>query len=148
MAQSNDFPSIISSHHSSFDVFDSTKAPFVSIITFAVIGLAMFGVVDTNLSILTDQFTLCFLIIMGLFALSNVFLKFNRDRLVREPHVPLPIVLSALAIVAAAIAGNVTTITCHSGLLYRILHCRVGYDDVHWISRTTRNHSLLALHPK
>src|SRR5215471_4154070 len=48
------------------------KAPFVSIITFAVIGLTMFGVVDTNLSILTDQFTFCFLIIMGLFALSNV----------------------------------------------------------------------------
>ena len=84
-----------------------TNAPFISILTFAIIGLAMFGVVDTNLSIIIDQFTLCFLILMGLFAISNLFLKFNRDRLVREPHVPLPIVLSALVVVIAAMAGNV-----------------------------------------
>jgi len=92
-----------------------TKAPYVSIMTFAVIGLAIFGVVDMNLSILTNQFTLCFLIIMSLFALSNVFLKVNRNRLVREPHASLPIVFSALAVAAAAIAGNVVLSPVISG---------------------------------
>lgn len=67
----------------------------------------MFGVVDTNITILSGLFTISFLIILGLFALSNLLLKINRDRLVRGPRVGLPIVILALAIVAAAIAGNV-----------------------------------------
>jgi hypothetical protein len=44
---------------------------------------------------------------MGLFAFSDLLLKVNRDRLVREPRVGLPVVLLALVIVSAAIAGNV-----------------------------------------
>ena len=83
------------------------NAPYISIIIFASIGLAMFAVVKTNLTILSGQFAISFLLMMGLFALSNIFLKFNRDRLVRDPHVSLGIVLFALCIVSAAIAGNV-----------------------------------------
>lgn len=84
-----------------------TNAPYLSIIIFAVIGLAMFGVVDTNLNILSGQFAISFILVMGLFALSNLALKFNRDRLVRRPRVHLPIVMFALVIVLAAVAGNI-----------------------------------------
>lgn len=84
-----------------------TNGPYVSIIIFAIIGLAMFGVVGANLTILAGQFTISFLILMGLFALSNIFLKFNRDRLIREPRVSLGLVLFALCIVSAAVAGNI-----------------------------------------
>jgi amino acid transporter len=84
-----------------------TNAPYLSIIVFTAIGLAMFGVVDTNINILSGQFAICFILVMGLFALSNLFLKFNRDRLVRFPHVPLPTVVLALIISVAAIAGNI-----------------------------------------
>ena len=68
----------------------------------------MFAVVDANLNILSGIFTVSFLIMMGLFAISNLLLKVNRDRLVRKPRTGLPIVLVALVIVFAAIAGNIT----------------------------------------
>ena len=63
--------------------------------------------VDTNIAILSGIFTVAFLIMMGLFAISNLLLKVNRDRLVREPRVGLPVVILALMIVFVAIAGNV-----------------------------------------
>ena len=44
---------------------------------------------------------------MGLFAVSNLLLKVNRDRLVRRPRVSLPIVILAVLIVCVGIAGNV-----------------------------------------
>jgi len=84
-----------------------TKAPYISIIIFTIIGLAMFAVVNTNLTILSGQFAISFILVMGLFALSNIFLKFNRDRLVRDPHVSLGLVLFALCVVSAAVTGNI-----------------------------------------
>jgi amino acid transporter len=84
-----------------------TNAPFISICIFTGIGLAMFGVVGANITILSGQFAISYLLVMGLFALSNLFLKFNRDRLVRSPRVALPMVVLALLITAAAIAGNI-----------------------------------------
>jgi amino acid transporter len=84
-----------------------THAPYLSIIIFTVIGLAMFGVVRGNLTILSGQFAISFILVMGLFALSNLLLKFNRDRLVRRPHVPLPLVLVALVVVGVVVAGNI-----------------------------------------
>jgi amino acid transporter len=83
-----------------------THAPHFSIIMFTFIGLLMFGVVGANITILSGLFTVCFLIIMALFAISNLLLKFNRDRLVRQPRVDLPLLFLALIVVAAAIAGN------------------------------------------
>lgn len=67
----------------------------------------MFAIVDANLTILSNQFAMTFLLVMGLFAVSNLSLKYNRDRLVRQPHVSLSIGLLALVIVLAAIAGNI-----------------------------------------
>ena len=84
-----------------------TKAPYISIIIFTIIGLAMFAVVNTNLTILSGQFAISFILVMGLFALSNIFLKFNRDRLVRDPHVSLGLVLFAFCVVSAAVTGNI-----------------------------------------
>lgn len=85
----------------------STDAPYISIIIFAVIGLAMYGVVDTSLTILSGQFAVSFIAVMGLFALSNLLLKFNRDRLVRTPRVGLPVVIFAFIILCVAVAGNI-----------------------------------------
>jgi amino acid transporter len=84
-----------------------TDAPYVSIILFVSIGLAMYGVVGANITILSGQFAISFILVMGLFALSNLYLKFNRDRLVREPRVGLFTVFLALGVVAAAVAGNI-----------------------------------------
>jgi hypothetical protein len=84
-----------------------TNAPYISIIVFTVIGLAMFGVVDANLTILSGQFAISFILVMGFFALSNILLKFNRDRLVRKPRVRLPLVVLALGIVVVAVTGNI-----------------------------------------
>jgi len=84
-----------------------TQAPYISVIIFTVIGLAMFGVVGGNLTILSGQFAISFILVMGLFAISNLLLKFNRDRLVRSPRVSLPLILFALVIVGVVVAGNI-----------------------------------------
>ena len=84
-----------------------TNAPYISILTFMAIGLVMFGVVGTNINILSGQFAISFILIMGFFALSNIFLKFNRDRLQRSPRVGLAPCLLALAIALMTVAGNI-----------------------------------------
>jgi hypothetical protein len=67
----------------------------------------MYGVTDANLTVLSGQFAMSFLLVMGLFTISNIFLKFNRDRLERQPRVSLTLVILALMIVIAAIGGNI-----------------------------------------
>lgn len=84
-----------------------TNAPYISIIMFTIICLAMFAASDMNLTILSGQYAITFLLVMGLFAISNLLLKFNRDRLERKNRVGLPLVFLALLIVAVAIAGNI-----------------------------------------
>jgi len=105
----------------------------------------MFGVVKGNLAILADQFTLCFLIIMGLFAISNIFLKFNRDRLVRESHVLLPLVILALVIVCVTIVGKCCLLACYGRLLSRVFPGFLRGNDVYWNSRTTYGGVILGL---
>jgi len=84
-----------------------TNAPYLSILTFTIIGLAMYGVVGTNINVLSGQFAISFILVMGLFALSNIFLKFNRDRLQRSPRVGLGQCLFALAIAVMTVVGNI-----------------------------------------
>jgi amino acid transporter len=84
-----------------------TDAPYLSILTFIIIGLAMFGVVGTNINILSGQFAISFICVMGLFCLSNIFLKFNRDRLQRIPRVGLGQCLFGLVIAVTTIVGNI-----------------------------------------
>lgn len=84
-----------------------TNAPYLSILLFTLLGLLIYAASDTSLPLLSGLFAMSFLLIMGLFVLSNLLLKFNRDRLVRTPHVSLPHLVVALAVVAAAVGGNV-----------------------------------------
>ena len=122
-----------------------TKAPYISIIIFTIIGLAMFAVVNTNLTILSGQFAISFILVMGLFALSNIFLKFNRDRLVRDPHVSLGLVLFALCVVSAAVTGEYCQISCYCWI-FRSVFCRcICCDDLYWISGTIGDDVVLDL---
>lgn len=130
-----------------------TYAPYLSIIIFAVIGLAMFGIVAGNLTILSGQFAISFILVMGLFALSNLLLKFNRDRLVRRPHVPLPLVVFALVIVGVVVAGNIImspVIVGYFAVFFIVALIAMTYTGfrgrlalaLYWIySRNTRLHS-------
>jgi hypothetical protein len=67
----------------------------------------MYAAVNTSITILSGLFAMFFLLVMGLFVLSNLLLKFNRDRLVRAPYVSLPHLAVAAVVVGAAVGGNV-----------------------------------------
>ena len=130
-----------------------TEAPYVSITFFTVICLALFGVSGTNLTILDGQYAIAFLLVMGLFALSNLLLKFNRDRLVRKDRVGLPLVFFALAVVVIAIAGNIAlspVIAGYFALFFLIALTAMSYTSfrgkllivIYWFyNRNKRLHS-------
>lgn len=58
---------------------------------------------DLNLS----RFSLVWLVVMSLFPLALLLLKFNRGRLPRTPNTSLPIVVLALIVVPIVFTGNV-----------------------------------------
>ena len=107
-----------------------TNAPYVCVIVFAIIGLAMFAIVDANMTILSDQFAMTFLLVMGLFALSNISLKFNRDRLVRQPRVPLSIVVLRAHHRFGDNSGKYRHVTLYGGVFCRVFSRCPGWDDV------------------
>lgn len=47
------------------------------------------------------------LVVMSLFPLSSLLLKFNRGRLDRQPHTPLSIVFLTFVVAAVVMAGNI-----------------------------------------
>lgn len=47
------------------------------------------------------------LVVMSLFPLSALLLKFNRGRLQREPHTSLSLVFFTFAVAATIMAGNI-----------------------------------------
>jgi hypothetical protein len=130
-----------------------TNAPYLSIIIFTLIGLAMYGVVRANLEIISGQFVICFLVEMALLATSNLLLKVNRDRLVRSPRVKLPVILAALAIVATAVAGNIVlspVIAAYFAAFFTVSFLAMTYTGfrgrlataLYWIyNRNTKLHS-------
>jgi amino acid transporter len=130
-----------------------TGAPYLSIVIFAAIGLAMFGIVRGELTILSGQFAISFILVMGLFALSNLFLKFNRDRLQRRPRVGLPLVMFAIAIVITTVVGNIAlspVIVGYFAIFFVIALAAMTYTGfrgrlalvLYWIyNRNTRLHS-------
>ena len=130
-----------------------TNAPYVSIVIFTITSLAILAVVDANITILSGIFTVAFLIMMGLFVVSNLLLKVNRDRLSRQPRVSLFILGLALVIVCSGIAGNVVMspeIIGYFSVFFLIAVSLMTYNSyrgklalaLYWVyTRNTRLHS-------
>jgi len=84
-----------------------TGAPFVSITSFLVFNCIIYASSGFNLVIISKMFSFVWLIVMTLFPLSALLLKFNRGRLPRNRRVPISIVFLTFGVVFTAIGGNV-----------------------------------------
>ncbi|KAI0070664.1 hypothetical protein K474DRAFT_1669815 [Panus rudis PR-1116 ss-1] len=85
-----------------------TGAPFASMISFAVFCGVLYATAGASLSIVSKMFSCIWLIVMTLFPVAVLLLKFNRGRLPRQPHTPLSVVFLALLIAFVAIGGNIS----------------------------------------
>ncbi|TEB34238.1 amino acid permease [Coprinellus micaceus] len=85
-----------------------TKAPYVSVFTFAAFCALIYATTGANLGVVSEMFSLVWLSVMALFPLSLLLLRFNRGRLRRETSARLSTVLFSLFVISPVIlAGNV-----------------------------------------
>ncbi|KAH8102672.1 amino acid permease-domain-containing protein [Cristinia sonorae] len=84
-----------------------TGAPAASIVAFLLFNCVLYASSGFSLTIISKMFSLVWLIVMTLFPLSALLLKFSRGRLPRARRVPLSVVFLTFAIVFTAIGGNI-----------------------------------------
>jgi len=84
-----------------------TKAPFFAIIWFTVFCGLLYASTGANLAIVSKMFSFVWLMVMTLYPLAVLLLKFSRGRLPRKPHTSLSMVFGTLAVAFIAIGGNV-----------------------------------------
>ncbi|THH31703.1 hypothetical protein EUX98_g2455 [Antrodiella citrinella] len=84
-----------------------TGAPIVSIMSFLVFNIIIYASSGFNLVIISKMFSFVWLIVMTLFPLSVLLLKFNRGRLPRDRRVPISVVFLTFGVVFTAIGGNI-----------------------------------------
>ncbi|KJE88984.1 hypothetical protein CAOG_00548 [Capsaspora owczarzaki ATCC 30864] len=77
------------------------------IIGFFLLCTSLYLILDGNLLDLSGIYTLSFLVVMGLFAVGNLLLKYSRSKLQRKVHANKLGVLLALSAVGAALVGNI-----------------------------------------
>ncbi|KAJ3733852.1 AAAP amino acid permease [Lentinula guzmanii] len=94
-------------------VIPLTNAPYVSVLSFIAFSGIIYASTGAQLSIVSKmrvtphKFSLVWLVVMSLFPLALLLLKFNRGRLSRTPNTPFWVVLLAMALVPIVFAGNI-----------------------------------------
>ncbi|KAH6906793.1 amino acid permease [Coprinopsis sp. MPI-PUGE-AT-0042] len=85
-----------------------TKAPYVSVLSFAAFCGVIYASSGASLAIISEMFSLVWLVVMTLFPLSLLILRFNRGRLPRTYHAPLPVIfVSLFAVCPVVLGGNI-----------------------------------------
>ncbi|KAJ3557519.1 hypothetical protein NM688_g1433 [Phlebia brevispora] len=84
-----------------------THAPGYSIICFATFSYVLYASSGASLPIVSKMFSLIWLMVMTLFPLAVLLLKYNRGRLPRTPKTSVLVVFLTLAIAAVVIGGNI-----------------------------------------
>ncbi|KAI0798140.1 amino acid permease-domain-containing protein [Abortiporus biennis] len=84
-----------------------TRAPVVTIVWFTIFGCILYATSGFQLSVISNMFTLVWLMVMTLFPLSALLLKFNRGRLSRSPRTPLSIIFLTFAVAFTVTGGNI-----------------------------------------
>ena len=67
----------------------------------------LYATAGASLTVISEMFTLVWLMVMSLFPISLLLLKFNRGRLPRGSKTSLLIVVAALLVVPVIFAGNI-----------------------------------------
>ncbi|KAE9388572.1 hypothetical protein BT96DRAFT_1073353 [Gymnopus androsaceus JB14] len=88
-------------------VLPRTNAPYVSALFFVAFSGIIYASTGASLDIVSNMFSLVWLLVMSLFPLALLLLKFNRGRLPRTPNISLSVVMLALILVSIVFVGNV-----------------------------------------
>ncbi|KAE9408697.1 AAAP amino acid permease [Gymnopus androsaceus JB14] len=88
-------------------VLPITNAPYVSVLSFVAFSGIVYASTGASLDVVSKMFSLVWLVVMSLFPLALLLLKFNRGRLPRAPNTSLSVVIFALILVPIVFAGNV-----------------------------------------
>ncbi|KAG8821976.1 hypothetical protein FRC18_011138 [Serendipita sp. 400] len=83
-----------------------TGQPFIAPLFFLFACLAMYSTSRFKLSTISAVFSVTVLSVLLLYPLSNILLKFNRDRLPRKFRASLSVTLLALVATVTVLAGN------------------------------------------
>ncbi len=85
-----------------------TGSPYVSIFSFVTFGGLLYATASSSLMIISAMFSLVWLLVMGLFPVSLLLLRFNRGRLKREGRRSnLVVILAAILLVPLVFVGTV-----------------------------------------
>ncbi|KAF8654813.1 hypothetical protein AX16_003382 [Volvariella volvacea WC 439] len=88
-------------------VLPLSGSPYVSVFAFMAFSGLLYATAGAQLDVVSQMFSLVWLVVMTLFPLSLLLLKFNRGRLPRGKKAPLLVVIFALLISGVVIGGNV-----------------------------------------
>jgi cytochrome bd-type quinol oxidase subunit 2 len=85
-----------------------SRSPYVSILFFLAFGFLLYASASLDLNIVSQMFSLVWLLVMGLFPVCLLLLNFNRHRLKRDgKKTKLVIITTAIVIVPVVSAGVV-----------------------------------------
>ena len=108
-----------------------TRSPYVSILSFGTFGAALYATASSNLVVISEMFSLVWLLVMALFPVSLLLLKFNRGRLRRDGKpTKLVVILAAVSLVLIVFTGNVIyqpQAAGSNGSLFKSLKHRLNY---------------------
>jgi len=89
-------------------VVPRSRSPYVSILSFLIFGVLLYASASLDLNIISQMFSLVWLLVMGLFPVSLLLLKFNRRRLKRDGRkTKLAVISTAIVLVPVVLAGIV-----------------------------------------
>lgn len=92
-----------------FKVLPITRAPYVSILSFAVFCALLYASAGGRLDVVSLMFGFVWLTVMSQFPLALLLLKYGRGRLKRTRRAPLFIIFFAMLIMCVSAAGNIAT---------------------------------------
>ncbi|KDQ14961.1 hypothetical protein BOTBODRAFT_65898 [Botryobasidium botryosum FD-172 SS1] len=84
-----------------------TGSAYVSVLAFLALSLLVYASSGLNLAVISGMFSITFLFVMGLYAVSAILLKVNADRLPRQYRARMSTALLALAVTIIVLFGNV-----------------------------------------
>jgi amino acid transporter len=83
-----------------------SRSPYVSILSFLTFGILLYASASLDLNVVSQMFSLVWLLVMGLFPVSLLLLNFNRRQLKREgKKTNLAIIFTAIVVVPVVLAG-------------------------------------------
>ncbi|EAU89563.2 amino acid permease [Coprinopsis cinerea okayama7 len=83
-----------------------TNSPYVSVLSFIAFCAIVYATTGARLAVVSEMFSLVWLVVMTLFPLSLLLLRFNRGRLGRSSRARLPVLFFSLFIVCPVILGG------------------------------------------